>query len=103
MALAMLSRLTYLDRGYVTLPTANYCARSYKSVATQQSITHVIYSLYPCPILGQPKSESTSARKSQKCYYNSQDQSPRVLYILVSDSAQRGEHFGPVRALYPPL
>ncbi len=27
-------------------------------VATQQSITHVIYSLYPCPILGQLKSEN---------------------------------------------
>ncbi len=26
-------------------------------VATQQSITHVIYSLYSCPILGQLKSE----------------------------------------------
>ncbi len=55
-----LSRLMCLDRGYVTLPTANYCARSYKSVATQQSITHVIYSLYPCSILGQPKSDYIS-------------------------------------------
>ncbi len=52
-----LSRISYLDRGYVTLLTANHCARSYKKVATQQSITHVIYSLYPCPILGQPKSD----------------------------------------------
>ncbi len=50
------SRYSYLDRGYVTLPTANHCARPYKRIATQQSITHVIYSLYPCPILGQLKS-----------------------------------------------
>ncbi len=49
------SQYSYLDCGYVTLLTANHCARSYKRVATQQSITHVIYSLYLCPILGQPK------------------------------------------------
>ncbi len=29
-------------------------------VATQQSITHVIYYLYPCPIVGQPKSDYVS-------------------------------------------
>ncbi len=52
--------VSYLDRGYVTLLTANHCARSYKKVATQQSITHVIYSLYPCPIFGQPKSDYIS-------------------------------------------
>ncbi len=52
--------VSYLDRGYVTLPTANRCAKSYKRFAAQQSITHVIYSLYPCPILGQPKSDYIS-------------------------------------------
>ncbi len=56
----LLTLYSYLNRGYVTLLTANHCARSYKRVATQQSITHVIYSLYPCPILGQPKSDYIS-------------------------------------------
>ncbi len=38
-AVAELSRFTYLDRGYVTLPTANHCARSYKG-SLHSSLSH---------------------------------------------------------------
>ncbi len=43
-----------------TLPNRQPLCQVLQRVATQQSITHVIYSLYPCPILGQLKSDYIS-------------------------------------------